>query len=104
MSNASELAAALKDANVRKALCDAVWNTDNVVKSPVGNPDNLYWYASSILNNAYAKVDLAQKAAESAAAKDGVTVNIDPAELKTALTEAVAEALSGLNLEVKKAA
>lgn len=104
MSNASELAAALKDANVRKALCDAVWNTDNVVKSPVGNPDNLYWYASSILNNAYTKVDLAQKAAEAAAAKDGVTVSVDPEALKVALTEAVAEALSGLNLEVKKAA
>ena len=104
MSNASDLAAALKDANVRKALCDAVWNTDNVVKSPLGNEDNLYWYASSILTNAYKKIDATQKSAAEAASKDGVSVNVDPAALKTALTEALAEALTGLNLEVKKAA
>jgi len=104
MSNASELAAALKDPAVRKALADGVWNTDNVVKSPVGNETNPYWYASSVMNEMYKNVSDALAAAKAAG---GTTVTLDQDALATmlqgmlsqALTEALAKVT--LNAEVK---
>jgi hypothetical protein len=104
MSNASELAAALKDPAVRKALADGVWNTDNVVKSPVGNETNPYWYASSVMNEMYKNVNDALAAAKAAG---GTTVTLDQDALATMLqgmlSQALTEALSKvtLNAEVK---
>lgn len=50
----SEFMSWLKDPDFRKALCDAVWQTDGVVKAPSSfdSADNPYWWPASILRNA----------------------------------------------------
>lgn len=112
MSNASELAAALKNDAVRKALCDAVWNKDGVVASPYGDKSNPEWMASSILNEMYLNVN---DAVDAAKASSGVAVTVDQAVVKAAVEEAlkavgpmvqaaVKSAVEGVTLGMKEAA
>jgi hypothetical protein len=75
-----------------------------VVKSPVGNETNPYWYASSVMNEMYKNVNDALAAAKAAG---GTTVTLDQDALATMLqgmlSQALTEALSKvtLNAEVK---
>lgn len=97
MSNASELAAALKDPAVKKAMAEAVLNTDGVAEDPntvelfESNPkDNPFWNEKNKTANTYKMV----KAMYERPAQAGTTVTLDKDELKAIVQELLADALT----------
>lgn len=102
MTTKAEFVAWLKDAEVRAALCTAVFNTDNVVPAPGdpkpgtnpdGTPVNTHWAPSSYLKDiqAVARMLAARDFTDEPAIVAGVLAGLSPEAIAAAIPPELAE-------------